>query len=119
MEYDAETGFYHTAFRYYQPKLGSWTSPDPAGMGAADASNPQSLNRYAYVLNNPINFFDPLGLGCWTYDEEPCTDCSIAPCVIGKVPGGQGGGGGGGGGGSNGGGGSGRQEGMKPTSEKP
>lgn len=28
------------------------------------SSNPQSLNRYAYVLNNPLNAFDPLGLDC-------------------------------------------------------
>ncbi len=26
--------------------------------------DPQSLNRYAYVLNNPTNFIDPLGLQC-------------------------------------------------------
>jgi hypothetical protein len=25
-------------------------------------ANPQSLNRYAYVQNDPVNFVDPLGL---------------------------------------------------------
>lgn len=66
MEYDWETGFYHTQFRYYNPKLGSWMTPDPSGMAAADLSDPQSLNRYAYSLNNPTNYRDPLGL--WPTD---------------------------------------------------
>jgi hypothetical protein len=38
---------------------GHWLSPDPL---AGDISNPQSLNRYAYVLNNPTTLTDPLGL---------------------------------------------------------
>jgi hypothetical protein len=36
--------------------------PDPLGLGAADVTNPQSLNRYSYVGNDPVNFVDPLGL---------------------------------------------------------
>jgi uncharacterized protein RhaS with RHS repeats len=40
-------------------RLGRWLSPDPL---AGDVTDPQSLNRYAYVLNNPTNFSDPLGL---------------------------------------------------------
>jgi hypothetical protein len=37
-------------------------TPDPAGAVVADPGNPQSLNRYSYVLNNPLNLIDPLGL---------------------------------------------------------
>jgi RHS repeat-associated protein len=51
-------------FRRYSPVQGRWISPDPAGLGAVDPSNPQSWNRYTYVLNNPLSNIDPLGLDC-------------------------------------------------------
>jgi RHS repeat-associated protein len=63
MERDTETANDHTWFRGYEWNLGRWMSPDPAGLAAADPSNPQSWNRYAYVLNNPTSLTDPLGLG--------------------------------------------------------
>lgn len=37
-------------------------SQDPAGLDSSDASNPQSLNRYAYALGDPVNMLDPFGL---------------------------------------------------------
>jgi RHS repeat-associated protein len=46
-------------FREYDPNKGRWLSPDPL---AGDISNPQSLNRYTYVLNQPTTLIDPLGL---------------------------------------------------------
>jgi len=70
MEYDGETQLYHTMFRYYNPRLGLWMTPDPVGMGAVDGSDPQSLNRYAYARNNPINYVDPLGLTPGCADKE-------------------------------------------------
>jgi len=51
-------------FRRYSPSQGRWISPDPAGTVAVDPANPQSWNRYAYVLNNPLGYVDPLGLSC-------------------------------------------------------
>ncbi len=53
---------YDFLFREYRTAHGRWASPDPAGLGVTDPSDPQSWNRYAYVGNNPIDFFDPLGL---------------------------------------------------------
>jgi RHS repeat-associated protein len=44
---------------------GRWPSPDPAGLFAVDPSNPQSWNRYAYVLNNPLAMTDPTGMCGW------------------------------------------------------
>ena len=46
---------YPTHFRMYGSRLYRWLSPDPMAGGV---TNPQSLNRYAYVLNNPANFID-------------------------------------------------------------
>jgi RHS repeat-associated protein len=57
-ELDSETGLYFYHARYYNPTLGRFLSPDPVVPGA---SNPQSLNRYSYVGNNPVNLIDPSG----------------------------------------------------------
>ncbi len=43
-------------------RLGRFSSPDPLAGSVAD---PQTLNRYAYTLNDPVNFADPLGLNPW------------------------------------------------------
>jgi RHS repeat-associated protein len=40
---------------------GTFSQPDPYG-GSYDFSDPQSLNRYAYTKNDPVNFRDPSGL---------------------------------------------------------
>jgi hypothetical protein len=37
-------------------------TPDPAGLAAADPTNPESRNRYAYVMNSPTALTDPSGL---------------------------------------------------------
>jgi RHS repeat-associated protein len=51
----------HAQFRQYSFAQGRWLAPDPY-MGSYDLTNPQSLNRYAYALNNPLSFLDPTGL---------------------------------------------------------
>ncbi len=55
------TGLYDFLFRQYA-QYGRWISPDPAGLGVVDSANPQTWNRYSYVLNNPTALIDPLGL---------------------------------------------------------
>jgi len=69
MERDSETGLDHTLNRQYSSQYGRWLSPDPMG---GDIMNPQSLNRYAYVLNNPTSLTDPLGL----FSGNPADFCS-------------------------------------------
>jgi RHS repeat-associated protein len=57
--YDTSTTTVLAPFRVFSPNIGRWHSPDPLG---GDVTNPQSLNRYAYVLNNPMTLTDPTGL---------------------------------------------------------
>jgi RHS repeat-associated protein len=59
MERDTETGNDHGLFRNYEQNLGRWMSPDRS---SGSVTNPQSLNRYTYVLNNPTTLTDSTGL---------------------------------------------------------
>jgi RHS repeat-associated protein len=69
---------YYFPERQYRSSQGRWLSPDPAGKAAVNPSNPQSWNRYAYVLNNPLKLTDPTGLECvWddgSFDSEDDED---------------------------------------------
>jgi RHS repeat-associated protein len=83
---DTVSSLYDFTFREHSPSQGRWVSPDPAGLSAVDPTNPQSWNRYAYVLNNPLSYRDPLGLWCvWedgSHDDDEgdggasSTDCA-------------------------------------------
>lgn len=55
---DPETGLMYYGGRYYDAVLGRFISPDPF---VPAPGNPQALDRYAYVLNNPVNLIDPSG----------------------------------------------------------
>ena len=61
LERDAESGTEHAQFRNYTSRQGRWLAPDQY-LGSYDVTNPQSMNRYAYVLNNPMTAFEGTGL---------------------------------------------------------
>ena len=77
-ERDAETGLDFFESRYYSSAQGRFTSPDefkggfldaftgqhafqPGPLPYADLTDPQTLNKYAYVRNNPLRYTDPNG----------------------------------------------------------
>jgi RHS repeat-associated protein len=53
-----ELGLYYYNARYYVPGIGRFASADTI---VPNPMNPQSLNRYSYVRNSPLNFTDPTG----------------------------------------------------------
>ena len=57
--YDTETGFYFLKTRYYDPEVGRFLNRD--SIIFADPEEVNGLNLYAYCLDNPINYIDPLG----------------------------------------------------------
>lgn len=58
-EYDEETGLIFLRNRYYDPETGRFISPD---FILGNLQDPQSLNPYVFVRNNPLSLVDPLGL---------------------------------------------------------
>lgn len=87
---DTTTNLYDAYFREYGIQ-GRWPSPDPAGIAAANPANPQSWNRYAYVMNNPLLYIDPQGLKCvqlddgtWADDEQGggCPKADLTPATV-------------------------------------
>jgi RHS repeat-associated protein len=64
-ERDAESGLDNYEARYSASTLGRFMTPDwaakPMTVPYADFGNPQSLNLYSYVKNNPMTLMDPNG----------------------------------------------------------
>ena len=84
-EFDSDSQNNYAVFRFNSARLGRFGSPDALG---ANAANPQSLNRYAYALNDPVDLADPLGL-----DSQSGHQCLIPievpldPPIIIYIPG--------------------------------
>jgi RHS repeat-associated protein len=71
-ERDTESGLDYAQARYISSTQGRFMTADVIGghIGA-----PQSMNRYSYVSNDPINLLDPLGL------DEVTVTCTNGDCV--------------------------------------
>jgi RHS repeat-associated protein len=54
------TGLYFYGARYYDPVIGRFITADTI---VQEPYNPQTLNRYSYCGNNPVNYIDPSGHG--------------------------------------------------------
>jgi RHS repeat-associated protein len=64
-ERDVESGNDYFGARYYASSMGRFMSPDWSDesdpVPYAEFENPQTLNLYSYVLNNPLRSTDPDG----------------------------------------------------------
>ena len=69
-----EFGLINMKGRLFDPRLGRFTTTDPV---IADLHNGQSLNKYTYVLNNPLNWVDPTGFA----PDSSTTYCCIEDVV--------------------------------------
>ncbi|MEZ5308160.1 MAG: RHS repeat-associated core domain-containing protein [Pyrinomonadaceae bacterium] len=58
---DEETGLDFAEARMYENRHGRFTAVDPL-LASGLSTNPQSFNRFAYVLSNPINYADNDGM---------------------------------------------------------
>src|SRR5208283_812287 len=65
-ERDYESGLDDFGARYFGGgnNLGRFMTPDPL-LNSGRPTNPQTWNRYAYTLNNPLQYTDPTGLYEW------------------------------------------------------
>jgi RHS repeat-associated protein len=60
-EADVETALNFAQARYHSTAQGRFTSADPTTL-SVDIGAPQTLNRYSYVMNDPLNLIDPSGM---------------------------------------------------------
>ena len=78
-ERDVETGLDYFGARYYSGAQGRFVTPDwsetPQPIPYADLSDPQTLNLYAYVHNNPLSKFDLDGHS----EKDKCQDLNPNP----------------------------------------
>lgn len=71
-ERDSESGLDNFGARYNSSAMGRFMSPDPIGGHNED---PQTLNRYAYVRNNPLSLTDPTGLDFYLSCQKASETC--------------------------------------------
>src|ERR1039458_200446 len=75
-ERDTESGNDYFGARYYASSMGRFMSPDWSAKAEpvpyAKLDNPQSLNLYAYVGNNPLSRTDPTGHYVCSGSKDQC-----------------------------------------------
>ncbi len=76
-ERDSEAGSDYAVNRQYSASVGRFMSADPY-RPSAGLSNPQSLNRYTYVLNKSLDYVDPSGLNLADPNGGGPMSCSVA-----------------------------------------
>lgn len=81
----AELGIYHFGARFFSPKLGRFLSADSI---VPNLFNPQDLNHFSYVRNNPLRYTDPTGYMLSVGDDGGCFICSDSSGDAGSGPGG-------------------------------
>ena len=64
-ERDGESGLDFAQARYFVSTAGRFSTPDPL-LSSGRTGNPQTWNRFTYVLGNPLNLTDPSGLFEWS-----------------------------------------------------
>lgn len=79
---DPESGLHYNLARNYNAYLSRWMSADSVTNQIYD---PQSLNKYAYVRNDPVNLVDPSGKNiCINVFNDPiCFDDPFSPAARG------------------------------------
>ncbi len=76
-------GIYHFNARFYSPKLGRFLSADTI---VPNVANPQDLNRFSYVGNNPLRYTDPTGNRTCGDGEKYDCDGKLNPTTPSKPP---------------------------------
>lgn len=83
-ERDAENELEFFEARYYSRLPGRFISPDPLGGHSED---PQTLNRYAFVRNNPLSLTDPTGMDFYltcSKESDTCKNGQVGKTIDGK-----------------------------------
>jgi RHS repeat-associated protein len=75
---DRETGLHFNTFRFYDPDVGRFTTPDPIGLAGG-------LNLYQYAPN-PIGWIDPWGWSCVQFKRWKRGQAIDKPLPSGKAP---------------------------------
>jgi RHS repeat-associated protein len=70
--HDRDTGLVRFGYRDYDPEVGRWTAKDPIGFGGGDT------DLYGYVLNDPVNYMDSVGLWKKSGHSQLTIDAMIA-----------------------------------------